>query len=96
MQTIRQQMISLLIEKEMDARVLSQTLGIQEKEVYLHLAHIAMSVISRRKKLVIERFCCLDCGYVFKNRKRFSRPGRCPNCKRSHIEMPRYRICDQK
>ncbi len=92
METIRQQMIALLIDKEMDARELSQTMGIREKEVYEHLPHIARSVAVQKKKLTIQPVRCLTCGYVFKDRKRFTPPGRCPRCKKSHLDQPKYRI----
>jgi predicted Zn-ribbon and HTH transcriptional regulator len=92
MQTIRQQMIALLSEQARSARDLSQMLSIQEKEVYSHLSHIARSVGSRRHKLVIIPFRCLSCGYVFDDRKRFTRPGRCPRCKGERIEEPRYKV----
>ena len=92
MQTKRQEMIDILCEGEMSARDLSQTLGIREKEVYEHLPHIARSLIPQKKRLVILPFRCLACEYVFEERKRFTRPGRCPRCRKSHIERPMYRI----
>lgn len=92
METIRQQIIALLTDNEMDAKELSQTIGVREKEVYEHLPHIARSVAVKKKKLVIQPARCLTCGYVFKNRTRFTRPGRCPHCKKSHLDQPKYRI----
>jgi len=92
METIRQQMIALLSDKEMDARELSQTMGIREKEVYEHLPHIARSVAAQNKRLTIQPVRCLACGYVFRDRRRFTRPGRCPRCKMSHLDQPKYRI----
>ena len=92
MQTIRQQIIVLLDKTEMSARELSQTVGIREKEVYEHLAHISRSVNAQRKKLVIIPSRCLGCGYVFEERKRFTRPSRCPRCKKEYIQSPMYRI----
>ncbi len=92
MQTIRQQIIEFLSNKEMGARELSQTVGIREKEVYDHLSHIARSVNARRKKLIITPSRCLECGYIFEDRKRFSPPSRCPRCKNEHIQDPTYRI----
>jgi len=91
-QTIRQQIIELLIAAEMSAKEISQTVGIREKEVYEHLLHVARSVNTQKKKLVINPSSCLGCGYVFKNRKRYTPPGRCPHCKGEHIQNPTYRI----
>jgi len=85
-------MIELLDKKEMSARELSRTMGIREKEVYAHLSHIARSVTAQRKKLIIIPAECLGCGYVFENRKRYTRPSRCPHCKSEYIQNPVYRI----
>ena len=93
-QTIRQQMIDLLSEEEMTDRDLSQALGIPEKDVYAHLSHIARSLGPRKQKLRITPIQCLSCGYVFRDRKRFSRPGRCPRCKDSRVQRPVYTIVD--
>ena len=93
MPTIRQKIISLLSETEMSAREISGEVGIAEKEVTEHLAHIGRSVGSQGKKIVIAPATCLACGYVFAGRKRFKRPGRCPQCKKSHLQSPRFRIC---
>ncbi len=92
MQTIRQEIIDLLSQYELDARGLSQELGIREKEVYDHLAHVARSVKAEKKKLIIHPSLCLQCGFVFEDRKRLTRPSRCPKCIRSHLQSPRYSI----
>jgi predicted Zn-ribbon and HTH transcriptional regulator len=92
MQTIRQEIIDLLSQYEMDARELSQELGIREKEVYDHLVHVGRSVKAGKKKLIIHPSRCLQCGFVFEDRKRFTRPGRCPKCRRSRLLSPRYHI----
>lgn len=92
MQTIRQQIIEFLSNQEMGGRELSQSVGIREKEVYEHLSHIARSVNARRKKLIIIPSRCLECGYIFEDRKRFSPPSRCPRCKSEHIQDPTYRV----
>ncbi len=86
-------MIELLDNKEMSAREISQTIKIREKEVYGHLSHIARSITAQRKKLMIIPAECLECGFVFEKRKRFTRPSRCPRCKSEHIQNPVYRIC---
>lgn len=90
--TIRQRMIALLEDGAMTARELSQALGIREREVYDHLGHVARSVAAQGGTLAVLPPRCLDCGYVFQDRRRFTRPSRCPRCKKSHIETPGYRL----
>ena len=93
MRTIRQRIIDLLSTEEMSARGLSKAVGIREKEVYEHLSHIVRSLVAQGKKLIVQPYSCLGCGYVFQDRRRFTRPSRCPRCKRSHIQEATYRVC---
>lgn len=90
--TVRQRMIHLLEQEELSAREISQRLGIREKEVYDHLTHIARSMTARGKKLRVPPFACLGCGYVFRERERFTRPSRCPRCRGTRIQTPVYRL----
>ena len=90
--TIRQSIISLLSEQELDARDLSQELGLKEKEIYEHLVHVAQTVAASRGRFVIIPSQCLLCGYVFEDRRRLTRPGRCPQCRRSKLQNPSFRI----
>ena len=92
LRTVRQRIIDLLSEGEMDARALSREISIREKEVYDHLTHIARSLAATGKKLEISPAQCLSCSYIFKERQRFTRPGRCPQCKKSHLLSPSYYI----
>jgi transcriptional regulator len=91
-QTLRRRILALLRERELDASDLSQALGLEEKEVYDHLGHVERSVTSSGGKFVMTPSHCLLCGYVFENRKRLTRPSRCPKCKRSKLQDPSYRI----
>jgi hypothetical protein len=91
-QTIRQEIFTLLKDREMTAREISQAIGIREREVYEHLPHVALSAIAQKRKLVVLPFGCMSCGYVFEQRKRFTRPSRCPRCKKTHLETPVYRL----
>ncbi len=90
--TIRQRIIELLLQEELNAIEISQYLSIREKEVYAHLQHIKRSLSSTGKKLLVVPYVCIACDYVFKDRQRFDRPGRCPVCKGGHIRMATYRI----
>ncbi|MFO7963381.1 MAG: transcriptional regulator [Desulfobacterales bacterium] len=90
--TIRRTITNLLEQAPHNARELSKIIGIPEKDIVAHLPHIGRSASVSGKKLTIVPAKCLSCGYVFKDRKRFSRPGRCPACRNTHIEAPSYRI----
>lgn len=92
MPTIRQQIISVLRRHEMNALDLSQAVGVQEKQIYGHLNHIARSLAAKGQKLAIRPSQCLACGYVFEKRTRLTRPGRCPRCKKSHLTRPAFKI----
>ena len=91
-QTIRQQIIDLLLSEELTIRDISQAAGIPEKEVVDHLGHIKRSVRSQGRRLVERPYECISCGFVFDKRTRFSKPGRCPSCRNSHIQTARYHI----
>jgi transcriptional regulator len=92
MQTVRQQIIAHLSRDEHTARDLSVTLRIREKEVYDHLSHIKRSLLSQKKRLVVKAAQCLECQYVFRDRMRLTKPSKCPRCKGTHIEDPKYSI----
>ena len=92
MSTIRRQMIALLADREYDAQELSGELHIPEKEVHNHLSHISKTVSARKQRLYIRASVCFSCGYEFKERKRFTKPGRCPKCRHTHIQAPGYWI----
>jgi predicted Zn-ribbon and HTH transcriptional regulator len=91
-ETIRQQIISCLTDGPMNAIEISQHVRIMEKEVYGHLSHIGRSVAAQGKRLVIHPSRCLNCGFIFEKRERFSRPGRCPQCRETRIKRPTYEI----
>lgn len=76
----------------MNALEISQDVGIMEKEVYGHLDHINRSTTAQGKKLVIHPSSCLKCGFIFGKRERFTRPGRCPQCRATRIKRPEYEI----
>ena len=89
--TIRQEMADILLDAKMTSLELSQALSVKEKEVVNRLEHIARSVV-KGKRFVVEPALCKKCGFLFKKRKRFTIPGRCPVCKGESIERPRFGI----
>jgi predicted Zn-ribbon and HTH transcriptional regulator len=92
MGTIRQQIIDLLKHDTMTALDLSQAVGVPEKEVYHHLHHIDKSMAHQRTKLRFAPCTCAACGFTFTQRRRLTRPGRCPRCRQSRITHPLFRI----
>ena len=90
--TTRQQIVELLSRQALDARGLSQQVSISEREVYSHLPHIDRSLKTGNRRLLIHPAICLDCHHLFKRRSRFTPPGRCPSCRGTHLQSPRYEI----
>jgi predicted Zn-ribbon and HTH transcriptional regulator len=84
-QTIRQEIISHLKNGHLTVRDISQSVGIMEKDVYHHLAFIEKTVRYQKKRIHVKPYYCLGCGFQFKNRKTFKRPGKCPGCKDGRI-----------
>jgi len=91
--TIRRELIKLLEADSCGARELSQALHQSEKEIYEHLQHVALSLQSEGKQLMMEPPVCLHCGFVFSVRKRTTPPGRCPKCRRTRISRPKFKVC---
>jgi len=92
MPTLREKIVVLLKESPLDARALSGLLGIREKEIYPHLAHLQRSLRARGERLQIVPYYCRLCGFTFKNRTKLHPPGRCPQCKQGSIEPALFKV----
>lgn len=91
--TIRQQIVQELLGERCSAQDLAHRLGISEREVEEHLAHIARSVTrDRQGRFLLEPSTCQDCGFVFRGRTRLTKPSRCPKCRSEAISPPRFGI----
>ena len=84
-QTIRQAIMAGLEKRRMTVRDISQDVGIMEKDVCHHLGFIEKTLRHRKKKLCSEPYICMSCGFEFKNRKSFKKPGKCPGCRDGRI-----------
>jgi predicted Zn-ribbon and HTH transcriptional regulator len=91
-ETLRQEIERLLREAPRTALDLSKLVGIPEHDVPGHLAHLERSLRHRDGSLVVEPVHCLGCGFRFADRKRFTRPGRCPECHGRRLTLPRFSI----
>jgi transcriptional regulator len=90
--TVRQDMIRLLREGPRTIRDLSQELGVMEKDLPMHLASVEKTLKNSGDRLISEACRCMACGFEFKDRKKFSKPGKCPKCRHSHIERAVFHI----
>ena len=89
---MRQSLEQALRGAPVSARDLSQLVGIPEHDVADHLEHLERSLKRRGDTLVLESPVCLDCGFTFTHRHRFTRPSTCPDCHGRRISLPRFRI----
>lgn len=90
--TIRQEMIEMLGQGPKTIRELSQIVGIMEKDVAAHLPFIEKSLKHQGKTLRSQPYQCVGCGFVFEGRKKFSKPGKCPSCKKGRIDPASFWI----
>jgi predicted Zn-ribbon and HTH transcriptional regulator len=91
-ETIRKQITIELKQEVMSAKDLSGIVKIREKDVYEHLAHIQKSIQKDGGRLLITPAECRKCGFSFKKRERFKKPGKCPVCRNESIVEPLFFI----
>jgi len=91
-ETIRRQIIAFLEQGPAGARRISTALGIRERAVYQHLEHVRRSLHRQGQRLVMTPSVCHECGYVFRNRERLDRPGRCPRCRGTSLSEPLFEV----
>ncbi|WP_455244646.1 transcriptional regulator [Petrachloros mirabilis] len=91
--TARQRIVELLTGTRLSSHQLAQMLGLPEREVEGHLAHVVKSLArDRTRRFMLEPATCPDCKFVFRERTKLTRPSRCPRCRGEHITVPRYGI----
>jgi len=92
-ETVRKEIVSVLeVFGPMTARELSAEVHVMEREVLEHLAHIRQSLDKSGKRLVVTPPECRKCGFVFLERKRLTKPGKCPSCRSTSIESPAFKV----
>ena len=91
-ETIRQEIISALQGKTLSVKELSGIVRVSEKEIYEHLEHIHKTLNKGDDILSVTPAECRKCGFVFKKREKFKKPGKCPICRSESIEEPLFGI----
>lgn len=87
--TIRQKIVELLKVRPYDAYDLSGALGVSQRLIESHLEHVAKS---NKKQFEITPSQCNDCDFVFRDRKRYTKPTGCPKCMGESIMSPMFFI----
>ncbi|MFN7133490.1 MAG: transcriptional regulator [Myxococcales bacterium] len=92
--TRRQQLVELLSGRAWAFEDLRQALGGSLHRLEEDLRHVDRSLRGSGQTLKVEPATCGECGFVFRNReaKHLRPPSRCPECKSSRIEQPRFSI----
>lgn len=90
--TPRRQLMEALEQGPATVRELSRLAGMSERQVLDNLEHVKKSGPIQGRKLAVTPAACLECGFEFTKRERFSRPGRCPVCKSQRISLPRFSL----
>jgi len=91
--TPRQRIIDLITGTRLSSHQLAQILGIAERQVEDHLQHVVKSLArDKTRRFILDPSRCQDCDFVFRDRRRLTRPSRCPVCRSEDITAPRYGI----
>jgi hypothetical protein len=90
--TVREALLRHIRKGPRTAHELSGLVGIPEKQVADHLAHVARSLRRTPERLRVEPAQCLDYGFVFRKRARLDRLSAYPICRGQHLEPPRFAV----
>lgn len=80
----------MLQQNKQTAQQLANYFQTTLKEILEDLEHIQKSI--KPKKLKIAPAYCRKCNFVFKERDKISKPGKCPRCKSEWIEAQMFGI----
>jgi predicted Zn-ribbon and HTH transcriptional regulator len=91
-ETVRQMIRAFLEGPPATIKEISGAVSASEKEVLGHLEHLEKSLSRQGSRLVVAPAECGKCGFVFRKRTRFKKPGRCPLCRSTAIHQPLFSI----
>ncbi|NGZ97477.1 MAG: transcriptional regulator [Nitrospira sp. WS110] len=91
--TARQRIMELLTDTPRTTEQLARMLGLPARQVEEHLVHVVKTVArDRSRRFIRDPSICLECGFMFRDRTKLTRPSRCPHCRSEGISPPRYSI----
>jgi predicted Zn-ribbon and HTH transcriptional regulator len=88
--TVRQQIAEMLRQPRTSSSI-AHELKLTRDEVEDHLKHLLKSAKTAGQHVKIEPARCRNCGYSFSQDK-ISKPGKCPECKGTHLYEPLIQI----
>lgn len=91
-ETHREALRGALRQGPLTVRELSAAVSLRERDVLSHLEHLDRSLDHTGERLDVEPARCLGCGFLFDERSRLTKPGRCPRCRATRIALPRFVI----
>jgi predicted Zn-ribbon and HTH transcriptional regulator len=91
-ETIRREIISVLVGKTLSAKDISADVRVSEKEIYEHLEHIQRTINKSEHNFIVTPSVCKKCGFVFRKRDKLKKPGRCPVCHGESIQEPLFSV----
>jgi predicted Zn-ribbon and HTH transcriptional regulator len=88
--TVRQKIGSMLTQPRTISS-LAHELGLTRPEVEEHVRHLLKSARATGRRVVVEPARCRSCGFTFEESK-LTKPGKCPDCKGTHLYEPLIQI----
>ncbi|MBW2987978.1 transcriptional regulator [Candidatus Woesearchaeota archaeon] len=88
--TRRQEIIELLKQGEWSIQQIANHFKTTVAEILPDFKHITRTIHPR--KIATRPATCRSCGFVFKDRKKYSTPSKCPRCKSEWINPQTYWI----
>lgn len=93
-QTVREALREALLASQtpLTALELSGLIGVPHRQVAEHLTHLERSGQAQGGALQVLPARCVACEFVFRDRDRFAKPSRCPECRSERIEPQRFSL----
>ncbi len=88
MKTRRERIAEMISETDMSPSEIARAMGMTVRDVLEDLVHISRS--RKYGTLLVMPARCLKCGYTFSPDVKI--PKKCPRCKGTWIEEPRFKI----
>jgi predicted Zn-ribbon and HTH transcriptional regulator len=87
----RKELAELLRDRPTTLQELAQALDVSPRDLEEDLRHLIRSLRHSPETLVVTPARCRSCGFVFAVDK-LHKPGKCPQCRHTWIEPPRFQV----